>query len=193
MKSVLEQLPRVKIRDFVRAGAFVGKESTGAFEMPGCSTVVTFRADMEAMTIQFTATGPDGNQVVSELGLISQPTNLGIGTMWLFYSFRSKTRCRVLYLVRGCFVGRMDIIDPRYKQQLQGRAERMWLRYGRPSPARPNGKPTYRGKLTPYGKRLARYDELGRDLDADVALYLIRRFKLWQDMPDLLPAKDMNY
>ena len=136
----------------------------------------------------------DGDQVVSRLGLVRKPTNLGKGNTWLFRSFRTGKLCRVLYLVRGMFVARADIIGPRYTQQLKGRTGRMWLRYNRyqTPPTRAKGKTTYRGKLTPYGKRLERYDLLADDLYLDTIVYMARRYKIWRDIPSLEPLKDLD-
>ena len=192
--TTLEQLHRVQIRAFVKAGAFSQSVVHGTFEFPDKPGTISFRTDLERMTIEFTATAPDGDQVVSRLGLVRKPTNLGKGNTWLFRSFRTGKLCRVLYLVRGMFVARADIIGPRYTQQLKGRTGRMWLRYNRyqTPPTRAKGKTTYRGKLTPYGKRLERYDLLADDLYLDTIVYMARRYKIWRDIPSLEPLKDLD-
>lgn len=195
MMTTLEQLPRVQIREFVKAGAFSRSVAHGTMEFRSKPGQIIFRTDLENMVIEFTATGPDGNPVVSQLGLVCNPTNLGKGNTWMFRSFRSGKQCRVLYLVRGMFVARADIIGPRYTQQLKGRAGRMWLRYNRyqTPPSRAYGKLTYRGKPTPYGKRLERYNLMADDLDIDVAVYIAKRFKMWQYNPDFEPLRDMDW
>ena len=192
MKTTIEQLPRVNVRDFVKAGAFARSGGRGVVLIPGHDSI-HYRTNMDDMTIEFRATGPDGNQVVTPMGLICQPTHLGVGNMWLFRSFRTGQPCRVLFLVDGMMVARGDIIGPRYKQQLQGRADRMFSRYNRKPPTRANGKTTYRGQLTPYGKRVQRYYDTIQDLDVDVAVYLTRRFKLWKYSPGLETLRDANY
>lgn len=185
MQKTLEQLPRLTVRDLIAGGAFARPGDYYLFQYSNRLSLLV-RVDLESMVVHFGAIDhTTGTQTKSTVGLVTRTTNLGNGSMWLFHSFRTGKQSRVLFLVDGEMVARADIIKPRYKQQLQGRTERMWLRYNRPSPARPYGKPTYRGKLTPYGRRLQRYDQTVDDLNCDAWLYFIRRFKLWREYPEL--------
>ena len=192
MKTVLEDLPRLTVRDMVSGGAF--NERGGLLIVYfGDRWLLYCRPDLESMIIKFEALDRiNRTRVKSRVGLVTRPTNLGNGSMWLFHSFRTNKEFRVLFLVNGEMVGRADIIGPRYKQQLQGRARRLLSRYHRPSPARPYGKPIYRGKLTPYGRRLQRYDEMADYLDDMVSMYYAHRAKIWRDEPAFEPLRDFS-
>lgn len=192
MKPTLERLPRFQIRNFVRSYAFTQPTMSGVLTVG--QSRIAYRTDLEDMTIEFTATDPDGNQVVSKWGLMQRASNLGKGNMWFFYSFRSGKPCRVLYLVDGKVVSRNDMLCPRYKQQLMGRSRRKWKQVGRylNPPVRPNGKRTYRGRLTPYGKRLKRYNERAEYYELFALVYLTNRFQLWECNSILEPLKGME-
>ena len=192
MKPTLERLPRFQIRDFVKAFVFTQPTMSGVLTV--AQSRIAYRTDLEDMTIEFTATGPDGNQVVSKWGLIQRTTNLGNGKMWFFQSLRSGNVCRVLYLADGMVVSRNDFLCPRYKQQLMGRARRKWKQVGRylNPPVRPYGKRTYRGRLTPYGERLKRYGQKADYYELFALVYLTNRFQLWECNSILEPLKDMK-
>lgn len=196
MRTCLEDLFRLRVSDFVRAGCMDRPKRSGTIELPrpvGRVTGIAFRVDLVAMRLTLTATVVSGNQVVTEIGLIQRPTNLGVGKMWMFDCPITHTPCRVLYCIDGQFGSRSAIDRPRYRLQLQGRKGRFFSRYHRPSPARVNGKPTYRGKLTPYGKRVQRYNDTVEELDAKMFFFVARRFKLWKHNSMLEPLKDLDF
>ena len=197
MKTCLEDLFRLRVSDFVRAGCMDRPQRSGTIELPrpvGRVTGIAFRVDLVAMRLTITATvqSMSGNQVVTEIGLIQRPTNLGIGKMWMFVCPITHTPCRVLYCIDGQFGSRSAMERPRYREQRQGRKGRFVSRYHRPSPARANGKPTYRGKLTPYGKRVQRYNDMVEELDAKMAVFMIKRFKLWKHNRGFEHFKDID-
>lgn len=195
MKTCLEDIFRLRVSDFVKAGCMDRPQRYGTIELSrpvGRVTGIAFRVDLVAMRLTLTATVKSGNQVVTEIGLIQRPTNLGIGKMWLFDCPITHTPCRVLYCIDGQFGSRSAIDRPRYRQQRQGRKGRFLSRYHRPEPTRANGKPTYRGKLTPYGKRVQRYKETADELEMQMVLFITRRFKLWKHNPRLKPLKDLD-
>lgn len=181
MKTCLEDLFRLRVSDFVGAGCMDRPQRYGTIELPrpvGNVTEVAFRVDLVAMRLTLTTTARSGNQIVTNIGLIQRPTNLGIGKMWMFVCPITHTPCRVLYCIDGQFGSRSAIDRPRYREQRQGRKGRFISRYHRPSPARVNGKTTYRGKLTPYGKRVQRFNDTAFELEAKMLDFMIKRFKL---------------
>lgn len=187
MKTALEDLPRLTVKDMARAGVFDYSTRVGGVMVRWRNEAKPVYFHREDNTIVFRAMAGNGARIETRIGIIARPTNLGIGTMWLFESSIIHEPCRVLYLVRGMMVSRGEIVGARYRQQLKSRAGRLMMqsnKYRNP-PERLNGKTTYRGKPTPYGKRLERYGEKFEDLELRLAQYLVRRFRLARIDPEL--------
>lgn len=88
-------------------------------------------------------------------------TNLGIGVMYWFVCPITNRLCHKLYFVGGLLISRFAMKKARYPSQYLTTIDKVYHRnkiYEEP-PYKRYGKPYYRGKLTPYGKRLIRYNE----------------------------------
>lgn len=108
-------------------------------------------------------------------------TNLGIGVMYWFVCPITWRKCRKLYLYDGSIVSRFGLPGARYRLQNKTANDRVFARvdeYGEP-PFRKYGKPYYRGKLTPYGKRLLRYEQRYNDAVLDEFCVLMPRVTRW--------------
>lgn len=96
--------------------------------------------------------------------IVERRSNLGRGVVRFFLCPTTNTLCRKLYLVDGRFVSRRAIHGAMYRNQTKSRRWRNiadgWMRDDF-IPYRRYGKPLYRGKLTPYGKRIQRYEKMG--------------------------------
>lgn len=100
----------------------------------------------------------DGEKLSQEVKVVEEESNLIPGSH--IYYFRSpgtsSQKCRKLYLIGSTWRDRRTFRHHYYCQN--------WSRYdrdltAREEPYRPRGKRTYRGKLTPYGKRCQKYEE----------------------------------
>ena len=88
-------------------------------------------------------------------------TNLGVGEMYWFVCPITDRLCRKLYFVGGLMMSWFALKKGRYPSQYLTANEKVHYRDRKYEqvPVRKYGKPYYRGKLTPYGKRLIRYNE----------------------------------
>lgn len=88
------------------------------------------------------------------LPIVEQQSNLKAESK-VYYFLRDGRKVRKLYLYKGEFRSRYEFPNL-YATQLQTKQQR---ERDRRNPAEPNRKKTYRGKLTPYGKKLKKYHQ----------------------------------
>lgn len=100
--------------------------------------------------------------------LREEESNLGRGKVLYFVCPVTQRKCRTLYTDGRVFVSRYAF-PHRYKVQTLTAADRFIT--GVANPYRDGGKMYYRGKLTPYGKRVLRYEE---KVDRNIAAFCKR-------------------
>ena len=86
----------------------------------------------------------------------SKPSNLKNGTTYYFVCPRTGALCRRLYFTDRYITSRKGFRKPLYLSQARSHKQRDLFPT---EPYRENGKMYYRGKLTPYGKRVERYEQ----------------------------------
>lgn len=86
----------------------------------------------------------------------SKPSNLGDGITYYFVCPRTGALCRRLYFTDRYITSRNGFRKPLYLSQARSHKQRDLFPT---EPYRENGKMYYRGKLTPYGKRVERYEQ----------------------------------
>lgn len=170
---ILEDLFSLHIRELTKIKVFEIPSCDGWFDfiVSGCKYGVAFSIDTEAMTIRFIVRW-DG-YIKSEFRLTKRRLVSG-GWAWWFVCPVTNHLCKKIYCVNGRFMSRFAIDKPRYRMQLKSKTERLIDRYNFYQdyyPERPHGKKTYRGKPTPYGKRVERAQRLSNELDEKVWAY----------------------
>lgn len=101
----------------------------------------------------------DGKPYQEEIRIEQRESNLGVGGHYYYFLCpQTGRRCRYLYLYGGRFVSRYAIPRvaypcQRYRSKLTRSLE---VFFGAASTEKRYGKEQYRGKLTPYGKKLLR-------------------------------------
>ena len=105
----------------------------------------------------------NGMRICYDVRIVERRSNLGRGVVRFFMCPTSHALCRKLYLVNGRFVSRRAVRRAMYLNQSKSRHWRNiadgWS--GEDFiPYRRYGKVTYKGKLTPYGKRIQRYIDM---------------------------------
>lgn len=100
----------------------------------------------------------DGEKLSQEIKIVEEESHLIPGSH--VYYFRSpgtsSLKCRKLYLIGSSWRDRRTFRH-HYNKQNWSHHDRDLM--AREEPYRPRGKRTYRGKLTPYGKRCQKYEE----------------------------------
>ena len=118
---------------------------------------------------------PSGDSIIFQgtgaavtVELREEESNLGRGKVLYFVCPVTQRKCRTLYTDGRVFVSRYAF-PHRYKVQTLTAADRFII--GVTDPYRDGGKMYYRGKLTPYGKRVLRYEE---KIDRNIAAFCER-------------------
>lgn len=104
----------------------------------------------------------NGNTYLQTFALQTRDTNLGIGQQWFFICPKTGRFSRNLYYYPDeqstCVLfTRWMMHDVRYDSQLLTPKQREESKKYQDSGKRRYGKVRYRGKLTPYGRRLMKY------------------------------------
>ena len=129
----------------------------------------TFYKDAMAFVFRWAYDGQERRQLIR---IMEQESNLANGSKVLYFLCGGH-RCRTLYSDgRGLYS--RNQFSHHYGQQGEGRLDRTIRHLD--NPERKFGKETYRGKVTPYGRRLQRFYE--KDAMATNALMgLLKRLK----------------
>ena len=97
-----------------------------------------------------------GTSREQHISIVWEASNLKQGYSVPYFEIAGR-KCRTLYTDGRRIYSRYNL-DHYYSRQHRSRKEREIFRAG-DDPHRPNGKETYRGELTPYGRRIRKYRE----------------------------------
>jgi hypothetical protein len=103
----------------------------------------------------------DGRKHRQRILIVYEPSNLGISAVPYFLCPVTYHKCRKLYTDGNVIVSRFAFSHT-YSQRNKSHKWReldKYLNYLEKEPTKKNGKTEYRGKLTPYGKRIVKYYE----------------------------------
>jgi hypothetical protein len=153
----LDKLPYLDMRSFKMV--ITGAHREGIANLPG-KVQLFFEWSPETWLVTFRYSH---GKRFRKLGVAVRKadTNLGVGVMYWFVCPVTDRLCRKLFFVDGLLMSRFAMKKARYPCQYLTAIDKVYHRnekYQEP-PYKRYGKPYYRGKLTPYGKRLIRYDE----------------------------------
>lgn len=157
----LNSNPHFTLRNFaplIKGAIKEGKEMcyTKPLELGEVNYIISFEPKKMMFTIAWTEKGEKYEYKVKVLQERSNLPSLSGSMVYYFVCPRTGQKARVIYRVGNYFWSRRAL-RTRYYLQTQSRSSRT-TSY-REDPYRKYGKEYYRGKLTPYGKRLLRYDE----------------------------------
>lgn len=116
-----------------------------------------FSAAMENGSIYLTIDWTRDREFSQKIEIIQEESNLVKGS-YVYYFLVDGYKSRKIYYVGGIWKSRRAFRHL-YAQQGQSRLMREFQLLNRENPYTPKGKEYYRGKITPYGKRLKRYNE----------------------------------
>ena len=105
----------------------------------------------------------DGGEIYRQrIPIIREESNLIPGTFVYFFLSPSGHKSKKLFYICNLFRSRRSFVHI-YFEQKRSRLQRQTEQLSRDEPYRRYGKTLYRGKLTPYGKRCARYEKQQED------------------------------
>ena len=160
---VIDDCIKLRIRDLKRKGYFVANEIMGEVLRWGEGKVsVRVIVDNINSKVLLFYTVNHKEDIKYIIPLIVKPANIGKGVVRYFECPISHALCRILYLCNGTFVSRKVLKSYLYESQRRSKQGRLMPR-GCLSPDfipyKRFGKRMYRGELTPYGKRIERYEK----------------------------------
>ncbi len=162
--TIIEDCLRFSMADLKRLGFF--KPNSVVSDMLNWSnsnSSIRIRVDCirKLMSLEYVVDG-ERNMKYS-VSIIERKANLGKGAVKYFRCPVCHLLCRNLYLYHGVFVSRRAMRGAMYRNQTRSKRDRM-MPDGWASedfiPIKRYGKTHYRGKITPYGKRVKRYQNI---------------------------------
>lgn len=150
--NVIEEIPRINITDM--KNYLKPKVAThGNMDVNGIN--INFRivcASMMEMEYYY-----NNKPLIYYIRILKRKSNLNIGVIRLFECPITAKPCRMLYFHDGMFKSRYALNNAMYRcqtmskntRQICNRRMKDYLRFK----VRRYGKPFYRGKITPYGKK----------------------------------------
>lgn len=168
---IIENCIKLTIADLKRMDLF----QPDAFVLSTISWGPSFRAiviidDQSKMTIRYSIRGIERNSMIC---IVTRPANIGKGVVRYFVCPVTNRLCRNLYLYNGRFVSQKAMRFAMYKQQTRSKISRAipeGVLADDYVPYKPYGKMYYRGKLTPYGKRIMKYEQVVESSTAAIML-----------------------
>lgn len=127
-KGYIEDLRRMEIKDFKK----YLKQKTDNFgnihwtRPSGSRITIKFHlyTDGSTGTLTLYYGLNNGNEVIENIALVSQSSNLGRGVCWYFICPKTGNKCRVLFFYKGYFVHRKALSGFYYLQQTKSRKNR---------------------------------------------------------------------
>lgn len=160
---IIDYLKRFTIADLKKLGYFVpGGVVSGVLTWGSGDNQSSIRVKMDntRMVLSLNYVVNQEKQMSYNVTIIERAANLGKGVVRFFLCPITHKPCRKLYLYGDRFVSRRAMRGAMYSSQAKSKWERA-LHNGclREDyvPYKRYGKPYYRGKITPYGKRIARH------------------------------------
>lgn len=159
--TILDKCLRLSVADLKRAGLFAsGVTASTCLRWGDASITVSVDNVENTVTLDYRF---NGIRICYDVRIVERRSNLGCGAVRFFMCPTSHALCRKLYLVNGRFVSRRAAGRAMYLNQTKSR---IWRNvadgWGSEDfiPYRRYGKVVYKGRLTPYGKRIQRYIEM---------------------------------
>lgn len=115
----------------------------------------------------------EGKEIKQMVEIIEEDSNLRNGSKVYYFKCR-RYKCRTLYSDGTGFYPRQTF---RHTYQRQRLSHRDRVISPTKEPYKAYGKETYRGKLTPYGKRLRRYEEREERRETEIVKGMMKFFE----------------
>ena len=161
---IIDNLRRFTIADLKKLGYFVPDSVvSGVLRWGSGDNQSSIRATMDntrmVLSVKYIVNNVKTMQY--DVTIIERTANLGKGVVRFFLCPITHKPCRKLYLYGDRFVSRRAMRGAMYRSQVKSKLDRV-MPSGWASddfiPYKRYGKMYYRGRLTPYGKRIERYE-----------------------------------
>ena len=161
---IIDYLKRFTIADLKKLGYFVpGGVVSGVLTWGEGDNKSSIRATMDnaRMVLSLHYVVNQEKQMSYNVTIIERAANLGKGVVRFFLCPITHKPCRKLYLYGDRFISLRAMRGAMYRSQIKSKLDRV-MPSGWASddfiPYKRYGKMYYRGRLTPYGKRIERYE-----------------------------------
>lgn len=114
----------------------------------------------------------EGEKIKQTIKIVEEDSNLRNGSK-VYYFLCGGYKSRTLYSDGTGFYSRRSFKHSYHRQRI-GHKNR--LISPKTEPYRKNGKELYRGQLTPYGKRVQKYEEYENRRELEIARWIIKKF-----------------
>ena len=177
---ILDYCQNFSIADLKRLGYFVPDGvSCGVLSWNDSTSRISITVDNIAKRISLDYVIEDGRHMTYNVNIFEMESNIGKGVVRFFDCPMSHALCRKLYFNGDMFVSRKVICGAIYQSQAMSKWQRD-MGNGWASadfvPVKPYGKTHYRGKLTPYGKRIRRYQGIADHCESMASRWSFEEF-----------------
>ena len=161
---IIDSLKRFTIADLKKLGYFIpGGVVSGVLRWGSGDNQSSIRVKMDntRMVLSLNYVVNQEKQMSYNVTIIERAANLGKGVVRFFLCPITHKPCRKLYLYGDRFISRRAMRGAMYRSQVKSKLDRvMPSGWGTDDfiPYKRYGKMYYRGRLTPYGKRIKRYE-----------------------------------
>lgn len=169
--TIIDDCLKFTVGDLKRYGYFVSNAYvSGVLSWNNGQSSIRVKVDniKMVMSLDYVVDGTKSMQY--DVKIVTRTANIGRGVVRYFICPETNSLCRKLYLHRGVFVSRKAMSGAMYQTQVDSKAMRFWRQLLNEPKERKYGKEYYRGKLTPYGKRLRRYEKYWQQHDRILSL-----------------------
>ena len=176
MSIIMEDCLSFNIADLMRHGLFDGGiAATTLYWTNGSAVNVEVDNRQQTMVLTYLC---NGEAMKCSYQIVTKLSNLGKGVVRFFVCPVTRTLCRKLRLYGNRFVSGRAMRGALYNSQAASKHERLLPRGWASSdfiPVKRYGKPCYRNRMTPYGRRLMRYEAIVERCQVMAAEWWLRK------------------
>ena len=180
--TIIEDCLKFAIADLKRLRYFVPDTIVaGVLSWGNGQSTIRVKVDNINMVMSLDYVVDGARRMKYDVAIIEREANIGKGVVRFFLCPKTNKPCRKLYLHGDMFVSRKAINGAMYRNQTKSKWDRALyngcLREGF-VPYKRYGKPYYRGKITPYGKRIQRLQNIVDRAEAMLFDWLLFKSKI---------------
>ena len=157
MATFIDYIPRItlsNLKELIKRQSETDATLCARFTLKGIQYTAVAFLNKNEMLFYWDYEGERRKVIVA---LCSEPSNLGKGQVWYFLCPYTGRKCRTLFLNGKVIASRYAFCHV-YSYQNESKRNRIFRGCGKiDTPERKYGKKMYKGKLTPYGRKVDKY------------------------------------